>query len=163
MINTQGIREALIDEGLGPAVGVPVILADQINKAPAYPFVVVRFSDFSGDPIGHPAQVVVGNEIRTTETVIWTMDFQTEAADPDESAILAHKLRDWFRVSRLLQERFGIGVARVGGIDDRALQLGEDWEYRHGFEVDLRVTNKIIQPLEPIETAQIKEVDPLGT
>ncbi|MEJ8306661.1 phage neck terminator protein [Saccharibacillus sacchari] len=162
MIDTQGIREVMIDEGLNPYLGVPVILADQINKAPAYPFVVIRFNDFSGEPIGHPARVVVGNVLRTTETVIWTIDFQTEAEDPDVSARLAHQVRDWFRTSRLLQDRFGIGVANVGGIDDRAIALGAEWEYRHGIEIELRVTNTIIQPLEAIEAAKIEEVDPLG-
>ena len=162
MIDTQGIREVLIDEGLTPALQVPVILADQLNKAPAYPFVVVRFNDFSGEAVGHPARVVVGDVIRTTETVIWTIDFQTETEDPDVSARLAHGVRDFFRTSRLLRDRFGIGIARVGGIDDRTLQLGEEWEYRHGVEIDLRVTNVIEQPLEPMEAAQIKEVDPFA-
>lgn len=162
MIDTQGIREVMIDEGLNPYLGVPVILADQINKAPAYPFVVIRFNDFSGEPIGHPARVVVGDVLRTTETVIWTLDFQTEAEDPDTSARLAHKVRDWFRTSRLLRDRFGIGIANVGGIDDRAIALGAEWEYRHGVEIDLRVTNVIEEPLESIEITTIKEVDQLA-
>lgn len=162
MIDTQAIREVMIDEGLAPALGVPVILADQINKAPPGPFVVIRFNDFSGESIGHPARVVVGNELRTTETVIWTLDLQTETDDPDTSARLAHLIRDWFRTTRLLRNRFGIGIANVGGISDRSLQLGAEWEYRHGLEIELRVTNTIIQPLEAIVAAQIEEVDPLG-
>ncbi|MUG68644.1 hypothetical protein GNP94_21985 [Paenibacillus campinasensis] len=162
MIDFEAIRVVMIDEGITPALGVPVVLGNQINKPPPYPFIVARFHDLTDQPSGHPATFVRGDTLVRTENVVFTVDFQTEATDTDVSARLALSLHDWFRTSSLLKDRFGISIARISGIDNRDLQLGEEWEYRHGFEVDFRVRNMIETPLAPLEAADIKEVDPIG-
>jgi len=163
MIQYRQIRKAMI-EGLAAYLGSKVIELSNTGKIPPYPFVTYDFSDPNGDRIGFPAIVVEDNQIKHVETVEFTVSFQSCAVDKAGSIELALQIRDWFKVQghRLLKDAVNVVVKEVGGIDNRDVQVGEEWERKNGLDVIFRTVNVISEQLEPIETVHVQGDDPVG-
>jgi hypothetical protein len=78
-------------------------------------------------------------------------------SDTNESAIdLAMKLRQWFLFlgSDFIQEQ-NVAVVNVGNIENRTVFLIDSYEYKHGFDVQLRLTNEQIRTVETIENIDL--------
>ncbi|CAH1190309.1 hypothetical protein PAECIP111893_00268 [Paenibacillus plantiphilus] len=163
MIPYVDIRLALVT-GLAEQLGVIIVPMNDIGEVPEYPFVTYDFLEPSGERIGFPTVFVEGNELKHVETVIFSVSLQTYAADRAGSVELALRIRDWLMTEGhwQLKDAVGVVVTNIGSIDNRDIQLGDEWERRHGFEVDFRTTNIIIRPIESLEIVNLKGVESIG-
>jgi hypothetical protein len=78
-------------------------------------------------------------------------------SDTNESAIdLAMKLRQWFLFlgSDFIRDQ-NVAVVNVGNIENRTVFLVDSYEYKHGFDVQLRLTSEQVRPIETIETISL--------
>jgi hypothetical protein len=91
------------------------------------------------------------------EQYLTTISFNVYA-DKNESTIdWAMKLRQWFLFwgQDFLQEN-GIAVVNVGNIENRTTFLVDSYEYKHGFDVQLRMTQTAEMPTEWFNTVTFK-------
>lgn len=163
MIQFRAIRKAMV-EGLAAYLDVKVIEMNSMGKVPLYPFVTYDFTDPAGDSIGFPAVTIEDNQLRHTENVSFTVSFQCYGTDKAGCIELALRVRDWFIGAghQLLKDTVNVVVTRIGSVDNRDIQLGDEWERRNGLDIDFRTTNFVSQVLEVIETVKIEGVDPIG-
>ena len=156
MIQFELIRQVLI-EGMTAHLGVPVIELDGKGKLPPFPFMTYSFTD-EGSPIGHMAVTAVGDQLIHSGTVTLSVAFQSYAKSRLESVNQANRARDWLMTDGhwLLKDNTGAVITEVGATQNNDLQIGEEWERRNGFELNLRAPNVIVQALTPIETANLK-------
>lgn len=78
-------------------------------------------------------------------------------SDTNESTIeLATKLRQWFLFlgSDFIKEQ-NVAVVNVGNIENRTVFLVDSYEYKHGFDVQLRLTNEQARPIETIDNIEL--------
>lgn len=162
MIQFELIRQVLI-EGLNTHLGVPIIELDGKGKLPPFPFMTYSFTD-EGSPIGHMAVTAEGDKLIHSGTATLSVAFQSYAKSRLESVNQANRARDWLMTDGhwLLKDMAGAVITEVGATQNNDLQIGEEWERRNGFEVDIRAPNVIVQALQPIETANLKGVDTHG-
>lgn len=162
MIPFEQIRRVIV-EGLTAHLGVPVIEIDGKGKVPPYPFMTYHFVD-EGSPSGHMAVQIVGDKLIQSGTVSLSASFQSYAQSRLESVNQANRARDWFETDGhwLLKDQAGAVVVDVGSSQNHDLRIGNEWERRNGFEVELRTTNMIEQDLQPIDTADVRGVELSG-
>lgn len=164
MIPFSTIRSELV-RGLSSALGVKVIEINSPGRAPRLPFATYDFSIGMAEPGGQPVKVASENAITLTETAEFTVDFQFTAADRMAALELAIRARDWFAGEGHDVLKYGPAATVVVSADDvenRDVQIGDDWNYQYGFEVRFRTTNSITYSSTTIGQATIKEVDPVG-
>jgi hypothetical protein len=78
-------------------------------------------------------------------------------SDKNESTIdWAIKLRQWFLFfgSDFIRD-LNIAVVNVGNIENRTTFLVDSYEYKHGFDVQLRLTEEQIRTIETIEKVNL--------
>ncbi|MFE0394749.1 LIC_12616 family protein [Paenibacillus lactis] len=162
MIPFEQIRKVMI-EGLTSHLGVPIIELDGRGETPPYPFMTYSFTD-EGSPIGHMAVTAGGDQLIHFGTVSISVAFQSYTRTRLDSVELANRARDWFLTEGhwVLKDGAGAVVFDVGPSQNLDLQIGEEWERRNGFEVDLRAANVITAPLQPIDEVNLKGVDSHG-
>jgi hypothetical protein len=162
MIPFDLIRQVMI-EGLASHLEVKIIEMNGIGKVLPYPFLTYDFTD-EGSPTGHMAVNVVNDRYIHSGTVTLAVSFQIYADDRLSSVTLTNRARDWFLTDghRVLKDAANVVVVTVGASQNRDIQIGDEWERRNGFDVELRTINQIEQAREIIETANLKGVDRIG-
>jgi hypothetical protein len=78
-------------------------------------------------------------------------------SDTNESTIdLATKLRQWFLFlgSDFIRDQ-NVAVVNVGNIENRTVFLVDSYEYKHGFDVQLRLTDEQVRPIETIDNIEL--------
>ncbi|MBW7452443.1 LIC_12616 family protein [Paenibacillus sepulcri] len=163
MIQYRAIRKAMV-EALAVYLAAPVVEMNSIGKEPPYPYVTYDFINPAGDPIGFPAVTIEENIMQHTENVSFTVSFQSYADDKADSIEQAMKLRDWFMVEGrwLLKDNVNVVVTHIGGIENRDIQLGDEWERRNGLDIEFRTLNIVKEALRTIDTATIKGAERIG-
>ncbi|MDQ0169179.1 phage neck terminator protein [Paenibacillus tundrae] len=156
MIQFEAIRKSMI-EGLSSALGVLVIEIDGVNKVPPVPFMSYDFSDESGVR-GHMAVTLEDDKMVHTGDVTLSVTFQSYAHDRLGAVVLANRARDWFLTAghRVLKDDVNTVVVTVGESINNDVQLGNEWERRNGFEIELRAKNVIEEDYTPIESVQVR-------
>lgn len=158
------IRTEIV-RGLSSAIGVKVIEANSPGDSPRLPFGVYDISDPMYAPGGQPVKVSGYSSTTLSEMAEFTVDFQFAAADRMAAMELALRARDWFVADGHDILKYGPAATIVVTVDDvenRDVQIGDDWNYQYGFEVRFRTTNSITYASTTIEKATIREVDPIG-
>ncbi|KIL72719.1 LIC_12616 family protein [Bacillus badius] len=92
-----------------------------------------------------------------TEQPLTTISFNVFADDVDEARELAIQLRNWFTFAGTpyLQDR-DIVVRSAGNVENRTTHLIDHYEYKHGFDVQLRTEEEQVRLMtESIETIEI--------
>lgn len=147
--------------GMSSALGVPVIEINGMGPMPPYPFMTYDFADPSGQVVGHMARTVIGDQHVLSGTSVLDLSFNSYARDKAEGIQLAERARDWLLSDGHwhIKDNSGAVVVTVGAISNRDIQLGNEWERRHGFDVELRAANVIITSFISINKAIIREVE----
>ncbi|MHA6481064.1 phage neck terminator protein [Paenibacillus sp. strain BS8-2] len=160
MIQFESIRSAIV-RGMSAALGVRVIEINGMGPMPPYPFLTYDFADPSGQVVGHMARTVVGDQLVLSGLSLLDLSFNSYARDKAGGIQLAEQARDWLLSDGHwhIKDNSGAVVVTVGAVSNRDIQLGDEWERRHGFDVELRAANVITTPFIPINKATIREVD----
>ncbi|AIQ63313.1 hypothetical protein PSTEL_09665 [Paenibacillus stellifer] len=155
MLPYEEIRVAIV-EGLQEATGGLVIEMNGGGKMPTGSF--ITYTIFGFEPVDGMAAITQDQDKRIRrETVTFTVSFNCYADDIDAAIVLAMTARDWFKMSgrEVLKDTLDVVVTDIGDIQNRDLNIGEEWERRQGFDVEFRATDRVESPLNWIDTAPI--------
>ncbi|WP_025692629.1 phage neck terminator protein [Paenibacillus zanthoxyli] len=146
-----------IARGLKAAAGVTVIPLNDGGDMPKGSFLTYNFSDFGDTDDGRPIITQEADKVIRSKTVTFTASVLSYADSVDDSVENAMKAQDWFKVAgaELLRDTLDIVVIRVGEVQNRDINIGEEWERRQGFDIDFRALDIVESPLTWIETAPI--------
>ncbi|AIQ61856.1 hypothetical protein PSTEL_00645 [Paenibacillus stellifer] len=146
-----------IARGLKAAAGVPAIPLNDNGDIPKGSFLTYSFSEFGDTDDARPIITQEGDKSIRSKAVTFTVSVLSYADSVDDSVENAMKAQDWFKVAgaEQLRDTLDVVVVRVGSVENRDINIGEEWERRQGFEVDLRATDVVESTLNWIETAPI--------
>lgn len=138
MIQYDDIR-LLVASGLAKQTGNVVINLNSGGDMPKGPFLTYDFSSLLDGARGFPVIIQDGNKQISTETVNFTVSFLSYAPSVSASVKNAMLARDWFRGSgRLPLKDMNVVLVELGDIQNRDVKIGNEWERRQGFDVELR-------------------------
>ncbi len=164
MYQVETVQSA-IARGLKSALGVMVVEINSPGDAPNLPYVTYDFSVGADETTGQPVKLVGEDSITLSETIEFSVDFQFAAVNRGKALKLALQARDWFNGEGhdiLKYGPAGIVVVTIEQVNNRDVQIGDDWTYQYGFEVLFRTTSvSVMQNQFTIESTTIKEVDPI--
>lgn len=163
MIAFKVIRSAIV-QGLAEHLSLPVIEMNGGGDIPQNAFLTYDFGEGIGKKKGFPAEYQEDNKIRIVETVPFTVSFLSYADDKATSIENAMKARDWFKTAgyEVLKDTVNVVVATLGEIENRDVQIGDEWERRQGFDVEFRTIDETERELITIEKANVKGVEKVG-
>ncbi|MGG6311567.1 phage neck terminator protein [Paenibacillus macerans] len=155
MIPYDDIR-AVFTESMASALEVRVINLNAGGKIPGGSFMTYSFSGFD-DSAGFPVFYQENDRLIQRETVPFTVSFLSFADNHGVSVTNALRARDWIKtIGRDLLQELDVVVASIGSVENRDVQIDDEWERRMGFDIDFRTTDTTDQPLEWIEKVNLK-------
>lgn len=161
MLPVRDIRVA-IKAGLEEALAVPVVAMNSGGDMPEGDFVTYHivggFESSGGQPV---ITQQTGQQYRR-ETVTFTVSFNCYADESDIAMLNAMRARDWFKSTghERLKDKLDVIVTEIGEIQNRDINIGEEWERRQGFDVDFRATDLVVTDLPNwIETVPLQRSD----
>lgn len=143
--------------------GVLIVKADQEGaQVPALPYAVYKVTTpyVKGRGRGAVTQYAddSGNAFEVfTEQPLTTISLNVFADDVDEARELAIQIRNWFTFAGeiYLQDQ-DIVVRNAGNVENRTTHLIDHYEYKHGFDVQLRTEEEQARLItESIDTIEI--------
>ncbi|GBF73055.1 hypothetical protein PA598K_01340 [Paenibacillus sp. 598K] len=158
MLPFEAIRLAIV-EGLQQETGRLVIQMNGGGPVPEGDFYTYHFPGGFRGSGGQPILLQQQAKLHRLEAVTFTFSFNSYADDTDVALIHAMQARDWFHTTgaERLKWALDVVVVDVGDIQNRDVNLGEEWERRQGFDVEFRATDVVITDLSGwIETAPIQ-------
>lgn len=162
MIPFKAIRSAIV-QPLAAYLSLPII---EMNGGGDMPNQAFMTYDFSGpeDARGFPIEYQEGNNLRHVGTVSFTVSFMSYADDKATSIENAMKARDWLKRDgrELLKDRVNVIVSEIGTIENRDVQIVDEWERRQGFDVTFRTTDVTVSEFIAIEKAKVKGEEGFG-
>ncbi|WP_342547660.1 hypothetical protein NST69_27600 [Paenibacillus sp. FSL P2-0089] len=161
MLPFEDIRVAIV-EGVEAATGGLVIEMNGGGDIPPGDFLTYSFIGGFESSGGQPIITQQAGQQHRRETVTFTASFNCYADDSDVAMVNAMRARDWFKAigRELLKDKLDVIVIEIGEIQNRDINIGEEWERRQGFDVELRATDLVISDLSGwIETAPIQRSD----
>lgn len=94
--------------------------------------------------------------LKRNEQYKMTLSFNVYSDKTETTIDWTMKLRQWFLFFGLDFIRdLNIAVVDVGNIENRTTFLVDSYEYKHGFDVQFRLTSEQTRPIEAIETIQL--------
>lgn len=145
---------------------VPLVLMNQGNPKPSYPFVGYTFTTRMRAEPGHEIKtgedVVIDTEnwVRQTFTNHFSMvaSFTVYSDDEIESNNIAEALYNFFDVfGRSNLKVRNMVIKNIGPIQNRDSLIVDDYERRVGFDVTIRAIREVTQDIETIETVEFTE------
>ena len=126
--------------------GVLIIPANTTAKKPPLPYGTVNLTSPWIDGKGHPDifiyQDAFGHHMRRTEDYQMVISFQVYAASDAEAVQHAKVIRNWFSLrGQSLMEDLNVVVVRKGNLENRTTFLVDSYDYKHGFDIQLRATS----------------------
>ncbi|MGF9906959.1 phage neck terminator protein [Brevibacillus porteri] len=162
MIPFKAIRSAIV-QPLSAHLSLPVIEMNGGGDMPTQAFLTY---DFSGpeDTRGFPIEYQEGNNLLHVGTVSFTVSFLSYAGDKATSIENAMRARDWLKRDgrELLKDRVNVIVSEIGTIENRDVQIVDEWERRQGFDVTFRTTDVTVSEFIAIEKAKVKGEEGFG-
>ena len=87
-----------------------------------------------------------------------TFSFTACAADEDTATEIAKLTHEWFEfVGYMYLSQNGVVVVEAMDVENRDTMLDDDLEFRRGFDVRLRLTDRVRQRLETIEEVRTRK------
>ncbi|ASS66378.1 MULTISPECIES: hypothetical protein [unclassified Paenibacillus] len=152
------IRSA-IARGLKAALAVPVIDLNSGGPVPTGAFMTYDFDGFGSESAaGQPVIRQTASQRIAEEPALITVSLMSYA-DPRSVALTqALQARDWLKTAgRDALKALDVVVVRVEDVQNRDINIGEEWERRYGFDAELRATDRITTELYWIEQAKPHE------
>lgn len=158
----------IIAKGIYDYTGLQVVPTDNPNKRPEYPYFSYKITSSllntgeSGayeysfvDSLNDKFKKDVLEKVTIQQKVV--VSFNSYSNNLMDSLQNALEAWDWFKLSgRHTLALDNIVVVNIGNIQDRTIVIVDNYEYRQGFDVELRVTREIENRLETIEDYKIK-------
>nr|DAS84191.1 MAG TPA: tail completion protein [Caudoviricetes sp.] len=160
------LRETFVKE-LNEETNLLVVQTDSNNKKPKYPyysykFITLRQNTGEGGVLKESFESSLNQNFKYD--MVSTIEFQPKSImsfnaysdDLEECEEAVIKAWEWFRFKgrRILSDANYI-VVNVGNITNRTVLLGEDYEYRYGFDVEFRALHEFSDRSETIEEHKI--------
>jgi hypothetical protein len=141
--------------------GITIIQANQTAPKPPLPYAVYNITSPHIKDRGQPNMTPQERDgelyLTYEEQYLTTLSFNVYADKNETTIDNAIKLRQWFLFvgQEYLQEN-GIAVVNVGNIENRTTFLVDSYEYKHGFDVQLRMTQNIEVQTDWFDTVTFK-------
>jgi hypothetical protein len=125
--------------------GLRIIQANTTAPKPPLPYAVYNITSPYVKDRGQPNMTTQERDgelyLNYEEQYLTTISFNVYADKNETTIDNAMKLRQWFLFvgQQYLQDN-GIAVVNVGNIENRTTFLVDSYEYKHGFDVQLRMT-----------------------
>lgn len=162
MIDFKTIKNA-IAQGLYDYTGDLVVSADRKQKKPPYPFISLKFQNVLTNVPDYPSETIFpdGEELKVTQVMNPNMTLSiTCIGEYEQDAIdLALHAYGWFKTAGYYElEQQNVVVASLEPITNRNIVLGEvEYEYRHGFDVRLRVNGELTYAVNSIDRVEVNK------
>ena len=140
--------------------GIQIIKSNQKARPPTLPYGVYTVTSPYIKGNGNGSVIQFTQEENTfekrTEYSKYTISFSFYADDNETTIETAMKVHSWFLFASLyfFQDREMV-VAVVGNVQNRTTFVVDDYEYKHGFDVQLRETYEQTRLIEVIERANV--------
>lgn len=157
MISIKNIQIVIV-VNLQKELGIPVVLANQTEQIPPYPYVSFTVTSLVNS---NAKTWAVDDDDTYFKPLSQTWSFTVQSDKAMDAPTVALQAYDWFSQvgCRFLSDN-GVMVERVGNIGNRDNFLTTGYEYRCGFDVTfltMHTTNQTEESvLETIEYAPIK-------
>lgn len=163
----KGIHNTFVKE-FNQAYKIPLVFQKDLNKkSPPFPFITYNITsphipftgegNFSREPrpsLDSRFEFDIVETLETQPTVMYS--FTTYSDDNSEALETALLLRDWFKhIGTQVFRDNNFVIVEAGTIQDRTINLVGSYEYRYGFDVEIRYTRRVERRLETIEKASI--------
>lgn len=161
MINYTQIRDAIITQLNAFMAPVQVIMSEQKEDKPPYPFIGYKVtSPYNEQAIGLPIETyendpnIPQNTLYTrTEFPTMTISITAYSETIDEAEVNALKALSWFKyIGYQYLKDNGIVVVDTTSVQSRDTLIVSDYERRKGFDVILRVQSQVQRTIESIES-----------
>ncbi|MGG3450186.1 phage neck terminator protein [Domibacillus aminovorans] len=150
-------------EVLSVHAGVLIVKADQQGaKQPPLPYGQYKVTSphIKGRGRGNVTQYTEGESVyeRLTTQPLMSISFSFFHVDEDLSRELAVLAHGWFQFAGALYFiDEGTAVHRLGNVENRTTHIVNHYEYKHGFDVQVRSKHHIDREMEWIEKANIQQ------
>lgn len=140
--------------------GIMIIKGNTTYKPPPLPYAVYNITSPYIKERGRGSVTQysddTGSYEKRSEQYRMTISFNAYAEDNETTMELAFKLHQWFLfLGQTFLSDNNLAVYQVGNIEDRTTFLVDSYEYKHGFDVQLRLTDEQIRAIETIEKVNI--------
>lgn len=161
------IRNSIVN-GLYEYLNTPVVPTDDIGDKPDYPYISYKFITLKIPQGSHNIykNIIPSNDNRFEYDIEYTREEQpkmvisisTYSTDDVESYQLALDIESWFKFHgyQFLKEN-GIVVVNTSSIQDRTIQIVDNYEKRQGLDVTIRVMDIQRFRIETIEKTKIEK------
>jgi hypothetical protein len=158
-MNIQAIKDMIAR--IKQDTGITIIKANTTYKPPPLPYAVYNITSPYVKERGRGAVTQYsddnGSYEKRSEQYRMTISFNVYAEDIETTMELAFKLHQWFLfLGQTFLRDNNLAVYQVGNIEDRTTFLVDSYEYKHGFDVQLRTADEQVRQLtETIEKVNI--------
>jgi hypothetical protein len=141
--------------------GIRVIQANQSAPTPPLPYATYNITSPYIKGTGREDITYHENNgelyQKRTEQYRVTLSFNLYAANNETTIDLAYQVRKWFLfLAQEFIEEQNMTVANVGNIENRTTFLVDSYEYKHGFDVQLRLTDEQSRIVEWFNQIELK-------
>lgn len=143
--------------------GLRVVKANTTSPVPNLPYAVYNTTSPYIKDAGMYSETYEdsGEDLTVTreESYKSTLSMNLYAKSDEEAIEWASKVRNWFTFQgeKTIQD-LGIAITMVGNIENRTTFLVDSYEYKHGFDVQLRLPNiqtKVLDHFDTVETGGV--------
>jgi hypothetical protein len=133
--------------------GIRVIQANLTAPTPSLPYGVYNITSPYIKGVGRENVSTYEDEtglyLKRTEQYQVTISFNLYAKDSETTIDLATQVRKWFLFmgEEFIQEQ-NIAVIEAGNIENRTTFLVDSYEYKYGFDVQLRLSEEATRKIE---------------
>lgn len=140
--------------------GIRIIQANQTANPPPLPYGVYNITSpyIKDRSRGSLSTYQEGEKVyqKHTEAFKMTISFNFYSETNETTIELAMQVRRWFLFLGLdfIRDQ-NIAVVNIGNIENRTTFLIDSYEYKHGFDVQLRLADEQIKAIETIEKVNL--------
>ena len=138
--------------------GIRVVKANTTDPIPTLPYAVYNTTSSYIKDVGQGNETYEDIEdgliAIKSEQYKMVLSINVYALDDETAIQKAMILRNWFTFhgTSFIQKQ-DVAIAMVGNVENRTTFLVDSYEYKHGFDVQLRLTDKQMKEIDYIEEA----------
>lgn len=160
-ISISNLREVIV-KGMFSYTGIKSVDTDNPNIRPDYPFYSYKITSYNPYAFTGQSKLEEYGDEKYKETLYLqpnvVISFNSYSDTVDEANIEIFKAWEWFKfVGYQDLKNSNIVVINVGSIQDRTIYLEPDYEYRYGFDVELRLTHSIERIIDALKDFEFKK------
>lgn len=151
----------LVRKNIYELTGLPVVDTDDPVVRAEYPFFSYKVTTYIPDRHTGIHQNIA-SEVDITERLLLQPTLALSFNSYDKNLVKAHSNAitawEWFKhIGKQDLKENGFVVTKVMAVNDRTIELSEEYEYRYGFDVMLRTSHTIDRTVTSIETWEINK------